>query len=132
MTWTYTGDPVNVRLDEIRMLVGDVVEDDQIMSDEELQWFMDKVSTSYGCAHAVAQACVAKFARLMSNSIGDLRAEFSQKFEHYRTLSRDLAQMQHLDGHTPRYLNEKGTDFVRGQMDFPIGRVETAYWDETW
>lgn len=127
MAWTYTGDPVNVRLDELRMLIGDVVEDDQIMTDEELQWFLGRFSQPYAAAHASARACVAKFARLMSNSIGDLRAEFSQKFEHYRALSEELGRMQYLDAAGPVLLNEPDVDFRRKQMDFPTSRIETAF-----
>lgn len=41
MSWTYSGNPANSKLDECRFLISDTVESAPIMQDEEIQYIID-------------------------------------------------------------------------------------------
>ena len=62
MSFTYTLDPTNVPIDEIRLLIGDTDTTDQQLQNEELQYYLDK----YG-GNAV-QAAIAAIQGLIAYS----------------------------------------------------------------
>lgn len=41
MTWTYSGDPSSSPLDEMRFTIGDTLQDEPIMQNEEIQYLID-------------------------------------------------------------------------------------------
>lgn len=69
MGWTYSGNPSTSTTDEVRFLVGDTVEDDPLLQDEELAYLV----TEYGgdTLRAAAAACdqlANRFARDVTKS----------------------------------------------------------------
>ena len=74
MTWSYSGDPSDSALDEIRFLIGDTDTNDQLLSNEEITYLY----TAYGDAYAAAVACVVSLISKASRSaeesktVGDL------------------------------------------------------------
>lgn len=90
MTWTYSGDPATSQRDYTRLLIGDTDQDDQLLSDEEIDYLIQVHGT---IIHVASEAChiiAAKFARLMSRSIGGLSADFSAKYRQYIELAENF------------------------------------------
>lgn len=78
MAWTYSGSPAGGDRDALRFVVGDTLESDPLLSDDELDWLLDQ----YGAAGAPAAAfdhLAARFSRLADASIGPLQASYSQR-----------------------------------------------------
>jgi hypothetical protein len=90
MTWTYSGNPSSSARDAIRFEVGDTDTTDQLLSDEEIAYVIAIYGGSYEGASNAAMAIAAKFARLMSRSIGGLSADFAAKYQHYTELAENL------------------------------------------
>jgi hypothetical protein len=114
MTWSYTG-PASSSADAVRFLVGDTVEADPLLSDEEIAWLLTEHGNIVGLA--AVQACetiAAKFARLADSQVDDVAAKASQRAAGYRTLAADL----------------RGRVTVAGAMPFAggisIGQKDTA------
>ena len=90
MTWTYSGNPANSSSDAVRFLVGDTDTTDQLISNEEIAYLVTVHGNIRRVASESARAIAAKFARLMSRSIGGLQADFSAKYRQYLELADNL------------------------------------------
>jgi hypothetical protein len=90
MTWSYSGDPSDSSKDAVRFLVGDTNTDDQLVSNEEIDYLIALHGTVNRTASEAARAIAAKFARYMSRSIGGLQADFSAKHRQYLALADSL------------------------------------------
>lgn len=91
MTWTYSGNPSSSATDAIRFLIGDTDTNDQLLSNEEIQWVNTQASgsatstaTLYDSAYRCCMYVASKLAREADKQIGDLRVSMSQKAESYR------------------------------------------------
>jgi hypothetical protein len=87
VTWTYSGNPANSQLDEVRFLVGDTDEADPLASDEEINYALATWLPIYGTKHyvasVVAEQIAGKFARETSYSADGVSvnlSELQQKF----------------------------------------------------
>lgn len=105
MTWTYNNTPGDDDYpgDEVRLLVGDTNEEDPLVQDEEITYFLSlypKVTgkPAYLAAAAAAEAIAAKFARKMNTQIGPLSAQSKQQRDHYVELAAQLRQSWATDG----------------------------------
>lgn len=96
MTWTYSGNPNASQLDAIRLVIGDTDTNDQLLQDEEIQYMIDTYGASRHAASESARAIAAKYARLMSRSIGGLSADFSAKYRQYLELADKLEASEEL------------------------------------
>lgn len=103
MTWTYTDDPLNVRRDEVRSMVGDTDTTDQLITDEDidlaLQMFLP--ATLKPAWLAAAHCCdliAGKFGRKAQKSIGPLSQAAQQQWEHYRQMAADYRLLYASDG----------------------------------
>lgn len=91
MTWSYSGDPRNSRVDEVRFLVGDTNVDDQLLTDEEILFMIDTERKNiFYIAATVAETIAGKFSRAADKSVGDLRISYSQLQENYLGLAKNL------------------------------------------
>jgi hypothetical protein len=70
--------------------VGDTDSTDQLVSDEEITYSVTTTGTTLLAAGGVAAAIAAKFARKADRSVGDLSISYSQRYDHYLALSKDL------------------------------------------
>ena len=96
MTWTYSGNPASSTRDAVRFLVGDTDTTDQLISDEEIAYIVQENPAINRSASESARAIAAKFARLMSRSIGGLSADFSAKYRQYLELADNLLSKDEL------------------------------------
>lgn len=91
MTWTYGNDPANDTTDEVRLLIGDTDTNDQLLSDEEIAYYLADFSSVKAAAAAAARAVSASFARQASDKkIGSLSIQLSKRAEHYERLASSL------------------------------------------
>jgi ABC-type Na+ transport system ATPase subunit NatA len=92
--WLYTAKPSVRNIDKVRLLIGDTDSNDQLLTDDEVSWFLEVHGTINRSASEAARAIAAKFARLMNRSIGGLSADFSAKYRQYIELADNLLQRE--------------------------------------
>jgi len=137
MTWTYTVTSLATsQLMQVRHLIGDVKQAEQLLQDEEINWELTQYPNIYGASAACCRALAAKFAVMVDTVQGDLRTVYSQRSRNYKMLAMDYEQ-RGFRGVTPyaggisvsdKVSVETDTDrvppsFNRGQFDdlLPVG-----------
>ena len=133
MAWTYAGDPSVSSLATVRFLIGDTDTTDQLINDAEVTYLITVHGNTNRAASEACRAIAAKFARLMSRSIGGLQADFSAKYTQYLELADSLLAKDELAPVAPfisgysrsakeavELDNDRETTFGRkGQFDNP-------------
>ena len=91
MTWTYTNNPTESSRDALRLAVGDTIETDQRLSDEEVGHFLGLYPDSLDLAAAqAAEAIAARYSSMAVSYVGDLDNSPHLKAEYYLKLARQL------------------------------------------
>jgi hypothetical protein len=94
MTWTYGNAPaVNAGVanrDLIRLLIGDTDSNHQLLTDEELDFFILQQDNYYMAAAMAAESLVAKFAPSTQEKLGDWEGAYQQRYDHFVALSKEL------------------------------------------
>ena len=91
MTWTYTNNPGESSKDALRLAVGDTIEDDPRLSDEEVNHFLSLYPGSLNLAAAeAAEAIAARYSSMAVSYVGDLDNSPHLKAEYYLKLARQL------------------------------------------
>ena len=91
MTWTYTNNPTEISRDALRLAVGDTIETDQRLSDEEVEHFLGLYPDSLDLAAAkAAEAIAARYSSMAVSYVGDLDNSPHLKAEYYLKLARQL------------------------------------------
>jgi len=96
MTWSYSGNPADSTRDAVRFLIGDTDTTDQLISNEEINYFVTEFGNARRSASEAARSIAAKFARLMNRSIGGLSADFSAKYRQYLELADNLLSKEEM------------------------------------
>ena len=92
MTWTYSNSPASNQVDAVRLLIGDTDVCNALLSDEEIQFYLDQWCE---VNVAAAEACLAisgKFARRVDESVGGVSVSYSQSAKQYYELSQSLRE----------------------------------------
>lgn len=143
MTWTYTGDPADSTKDEVRFLVGDTVQSDQQVQDEEISYAISAESSTLRAAVRVARAIAAHYARSVEKQVGDLKIKAGDTYKNYLEIVKSLEQEAagSLPGaapfaggisHATKDTTKEDSDrvepyFSRGMLDNPnVGSAEDA------
>ena len=91
MSWTYTNNPTGSSRDALRLAVGDTIETDQRLSDEEVEHFLGLYPDSLDLAAAqAAEAIAARYSSMAVSYVGDLDNSPHLKAEYYLKLARQL------------------------------------------
>lgn len=91
MSWTYTNNPAGSRRDALRLAVGDTIENDPRLSDEEVEHFLGLYPDSLDLAAAkAAEAIAARYSSMAVSYVGDLDNSPHLKAEYYLKLARQL------------------------------------------
>jgi hypothetical protein len=88
MTWLYSGDPANSTKDFIRFTIGDTIDADPLLTDEEIVAAVTYESTNLGAAARCCEAIATKYARLCDSKLGPQSKAYSQKYMHYSSEAR--------------------------------------------
>jgi hypothetical protein len=122
--WSYDPDNLDTstpqgRLNVVRLLIGDTIEDDPLVRDEEVVFALSQSINPYTAASWCCGVIAAKFAREVTTTIsGTLREQLSDKINHYSQLQRDLERS------AKRFGNTLGV-WVGGVNSFDMGNVES-------
>lgn len=134
MTWTYSGDPGASALDEVRFLIQDTDQDDQLLSDEEIEYLIDVYVDPYSAAVAAVISLIGKASRAVEESkkVADLSLtrKAGARLQQWESLKRHLeaerfrrtpaAPVVNRNAILPTDIAKvegEGTDYVVGQMD---------------
>jgi hypothetical protein len=91
MSWTYTNNPGGSSRDALRLAVGDNIEGDPRLSDEEVEHFLSLYPDSMNLAAAeAAEAIAARYSSMAVSYVGDLDNSPHLKAEYYLKLARQL------------------------------------------
>ena len=91
MSWTYTNNPSGSSRDALRLAVGDTIENDPRLSDEEVEHFLGLYPDSLDLAAAkAAEAIAARYSSMAVSYVGDLDNSPHLKAEYYLKLARQL------------------------------------------
>lgn len=91
MSWSYTNDPANVPLDEIRLIIGDTVSSDPQLQNEELEYFLGKYPSMTQAAIGAITVLISKYSRLADETTAEVALKWSQRSDAYRKLKADLS-----------------------------------------
>lgn len=93
MAWSYSGKPTEDNpKDQVRFLIQDTEESDQLFQDEEIDFLLELEGGPLKAATKGAQTLAAKFARCVDETVGKVKATFSQRYKHYSDLAKQLKQ----------------------------------------
>jgi len=96
MLWTYTGDPMDSEKDALRFHLGDTDQNDQQLSDHEINYLLQLHGGNVYLATAdAARTLAGQFSRQSDKQVGDLRLSLSQKADQYWQLARKMELQGH-------------------------------------
>lgn len=127
MSWSYSGDPADSALDEIRFLVQDTDSADQLITDEEIEYLIAKWTPVYDSAlmtaSMVAEAIAAKFTREVSYSADGVSVGVESLQQKYDGLASSLREQYR------QYDIGSGPE-VGGVLwsDYPDPRIKPTMW----
>lgn len=99
MAWSYSGDPTSSPADEVRFLVGDTIPTDQQLQDGEINYALTLV---YGPGNPIpplgnylpaaycCDAIMARYARMVDKSVGDLKLSYTSRLKQYQAMATQL------------------------------------------
>lgn len=100
--WTYSGDPSASAKDAVRFTIGDTDCRDQILSDKEIEYLLGQYCQSVLQASIrAAEMAMAKYSRMIDESVGSVRLSFSQKSKGFQVMINQLRQRLAIEGITP-------------------------------
>lgn len=94
MTWSYSGDPNKSELDKVRFLCGDTDVNDQLLSDEEINFLLMIKGTPERAAEEACLAIMAKLAREVDYAIGPEKVSASQRLENYKRVMEERRSLR--------------------------------------
>jgi hypothetical protein len=133
MTWSYSGNPASSTRDAVRFLISDTDTNDQLLSNEEIDYTISSSGSLYQAAHDCAYAIASSFARLASSkSVGDLSISYNDRAASFYQVADRMLDLQAkrqpptpwADPDNMIRAAEKtipptnGTEFYTGQMDY--------------
>lgn len=142
MAWTY--EPAKIAtstLYQVRRLIGDVIQNDPQLQDEEIAFALTQRSSIYGAAADCARMLAGQFSRRATTSVTGMNVQFSNQAIAYSKLADQFETLANARGGalpyaggisvTDKQNQEADTDRVGGQyaigMDddyFPVGTRE--------
>lgn len=127
--WTYNPALLSTsNVYQIRLLIGDVNQGDQLLMDQEITWLRTQYSNNMLAAAACARAVAIKMARQVDISQGSLRTQYSQKAKTYNMLAIKLERDGYVGsvggyagGISRQDVQNQDTNTDRVQPEFLIG-----------
>lgn len=133
MTWSYNPSLLSVNAkDAVRLLIGDVIDCDPQMEDEEISYFVSARGTLYGAAAECCRAMAAKFSRSVDQQAGTSKIFYSQLAKAYTIKAIEFETKATLSGASMPYaggisLSDKqmqDVNFDRVLPSFTIGMMD--------
>lgn len=90
MTWTYNSTDISTSLARVRLMIGDTDTNDQQLTDEEINYWVNNSGGVVWAAANAAESLAAEYARRVDKSIGPASLQVSQRQKHYHDLAASL------------------------------------------
>ncbi|ODN41069.1 hypothetical protein [Piscirickettsia litoralis] len=91
MSWSYDVSQLQASpLFQIRYLIGDTDEKEQLLQDEEINFTLDQYKSTDQAAAACCENIAGQFSRMPDQDAGGLRQDLSQKSEQYLKLAEKI------------------------------------------
>lgn len=104
MAWSYSCNPGTSPKDNVRFILGDTNEKDQLLHDEEIAYMLVQNRLNpYAAALDGCQAIMAKLSRSTDESVGSVSIHFSQRLAGYEKLLATLKRRQAFSGNIRPY-----------------------------
>ena len=85
MSWTYSGNPADSKLDEYRFLIGDTNEDEPILQDEEIQYIIDTYGSNENqVKYQLFNRVATLFARDIKRTLGPQSEDPTERLNFYK------------------------------------------------
>lgn len=85
MSWSYSGNPASSMLDECRFLLGDTIEAEPIMQDEEIQYIIDSYSPNKDqVMYQLFSRAATLFARDIKRSLGPQSEDPTERLKFFK------------------------------------------------
>jgi hypothetical protein len=139
LTFTYSSSSISTNLAKVRLRLGDTNSDDPLLTDEEINYFLDVAEDDIPTAALKScRAIVAKFARTVNDSAGGINSSKTSKFQQYRDLLAELEEevrasgtaTPHVGGISIEREDEADSDTDFRPQAFAIGMHDTSSDDE--
>ena len=90
MSWSYSGNPSASALDAVRFQIGDTIEKDPLLQNEEINAILEEQSNVLLASIECCERILAILARKVDYEIGPQKLKASQRFDQYEKLIRRL------------------------------------------
>lgn len=119
MSWSYSGNPESSPLDECRFLVGDTIEDEPIMQDEEIGYLIGAYGTNRNqLLYQLFSRAATLFARDIKRSLGPQSEDPTERLKYFRDTAAQYKAMTVSNGLSlPTYAYPKV--FRKGMQNNP-------------
>jgi hypothetical protein len=139
VTWTYdvtnltsTAPNSEQQKDRVRFLIGDTLNGDQQLQDEEIQFSLQLRSSIYGAASRCCFSLATQFARRADSVQGPLHVAYSQQSKNYRAMGLEFLNDANSFGAFPGYAggisisdkDQREMDSDREPPQFNIGMTD--------
>lgn len=123
MSWTYSGDPANSKLDECRFLIGDTNSKAPIMQDEEIQYIITQAGENENkLRYGLFRQAATIFARDIKRTLGPQSEDPTERLKYFREqMSAYKAKMNNAGLSIPKYSYPKV--FSKGMQNNPPWRT---------
>lgn len=91
MSWSYSGNPKDSDLDRIRFMIGDVIEDEPYLQNEEIEFLLDLHDNQHTIvAVECTKSILARIAREVDYKIGAEQVSARQAYDNFSRLLKQL------------------------------------------
>ena len=84
MSWSYSGNPQDSKLDECRFIIGDTDESAPIMQDEEILYLIDNNNDDNKLKYALFKQAATIFARDIKRSLGPQSEDPTERLKFFK------------------------------------------------
>lgn len=119
MSWSYSGNPADSERDECRFLIGDTIEDEPIMQDEEIDYLIGAHGTDRNqLLYQLFSRAATLFARDIKRSLGPQSEDPTERLKYFRDTATQYKAMTASNGLSlPTYAYPKV--FRKGMQNNP-------------
>lgn len=99
MTWSYGAYNLSASpKDQVRLLIGDTVQEDPQLQDEEIAYMLTQRTSVYGAAAECCRSLQAKFSRSVDQSNGTYKSSYSQLAKAYGVKAAEFESKAAMSG----------------------------------
>ena len=91
MSWNYSGDPSSSDKDKVRFLIGDTDTNEQLLTDEEIDFLIGKHDSIWGTCAEACESIAAQYSKRSDVGLGGgMDSDISQKAQQYRDMAKEF------------------------------------------